>query len=401
MRRDDFPILNTAVDGKPYIYLDNAATTQVPRCVPEAMEVHWFTCNGNVHRGIHTFSRQSTGVLEQARDSVRGFIGAACPEEIIFTSGTTDSINKLAYAFRDTLQPGDEIIATEMEHHSNLIPWQEACKRSGAVFRVAPVLDSGDIDLEALWKMLSKRTKLLAITWVSNVTGAANPVKQIIARAHTRNILVLIDAAQAMRHELVDVCELDCDFLVFSGHKVMGPTGIGVLYGKKEQLLSLPPPSFGGGMVDQVYSDTSTYNKLPFRFEAGTPNYIGAVGLARALCYLEQVGRREIADRENMLLRYCEDALQKHSEIQVLADPKRRVGAISFTVKGVHPTDAAMLLDSLGIAVRSGHHCAQPLLRRLGVNTAIRVSLAFYNTEQEIDKLDEAIRRMLTVLMGR
>lgn len=397
MYREDFPILTEKVHQKPLIYLDNAATTQVPECVVDAMKEHWFHSNANVHRGMHTLSLRSTDAMERARRTVQRFLGAVCPEEVIFTSGTTASINSLANAYSfGILRSGDEVIVTEMEHHSNFVPWQEACKRSGAVFRTAPVTDRGDLDLDALASMLTARTRLVAVTWVSNVLGTINPIRSIIQMAHEKGALVLIDAAQAMRHTVVNVQELDCDYLVFSGHKMMGPTGIGVLYGKRELLESLPPGQFGGGMIQEVYTDRTTYGKLPFRLESGTPNYIGAIGLARALDYLTGIGMEQVAAYESKLLDQTIEILQDMQRVRILGSPEVRSGAVSFVVDGFNPTDTAMLLDSMGVAVRSGHHCAQPLLRRFSLECAVRVSPAFYNTPDEIQLFGKALGRIMS-----
>lgn len=394
--RKDFPILSEKIHGHPLVYLDNAATTQMPSPVSEAMAEHLRTSNGNVHRGMHTLSLRSTSALEKARENARAFIGAGEVEEIIFTSGATASVNLLAAAFRNgVLSPGDSVVASEMEHHSNFVPWQQVCRYTGAQFRVAPITGSGELDIERLEAMLDPSVKLIALTWVSNVTGAVNPVKRIVRLAHEKGAAVFIDAAQAMRHFPVDVKELDCDFLAFSGHKLMGPTGTGVLYGKKAWLEKLPASTFGGGMVDAVTAECTTFDALPFKFEAGTPNYIGAIGLSAALDYLSAVGIDNISRREHSLTEKCENFLRAFPEIRVLGAPAQRVGAVSFVIGGMHPTDTAMLLDSLGIAVRSGHHCAQPLLRRFGLESAVRVSPAFYNSDEELDVLAHALEKII------
>lgn len=397
--RRDFPILSAQVHGRPLIYLDNAATTQLPGQVLDCLREHYERYNSNVHRGIHFLSEQSTAHFENARETVRRFLGARSVREIVFTSGTTDAVNLVARGFQERLlHPGDEVIVTEMEHHANLIPWQEACRRSGAVLRVVPLTDAGELDMDAFYRLLSPKTRLTAVTAVSNVLGTVNPLKEIVGAAHGVGAAVLIDAAQAMRHLRLSVEELDCDFLCFSGHKVMGPAGIGVLWGKEEWLDRLPPVSFGGGMVDYVGLYESTYDDLPRRLEAGTPNYPGAIGLAAALEYLCALGLDEIAQREDRLLGEYETMLRQFPCVRILGEPARRVGAVSFTVDGVSPYDMAKLLDQLGVAVRSGHHCAQPLLRRMGVEYALRISPAFYNLPGEIPTVGAALERTLSVL---
>ncbi|MGN1001687.1 MAG: aminotransferase class V-fold PLP-dependent enzyme [Oscillospiraceae bacterium] len=396
--REDFPILNEPIHGHPLVYLDNAATTQMPRAVARAMGEQLFTANGNVHRGLHTLSLRATSALERARETVRTFLGAETAEEIVFTSGTTASVNRIADAFAaGELGPGDRVIATEMEHHSNFVPWQQACLRSGAEFVTAPVLGNGELDLPRLTALLDGGARLLALTWVSNVTGTVNPVRELIRLAHEKGVPVFLDAAQAMRHFRVDVRELDCDFLAFSGHKLMGPTGIGVLYGKIDWLERLPAVTFGGGMVEHVSPESSRFDKPPLKFEAGTPNYIGAVGLAAAMDYLNGIGLDRIAARERSLIETCEELLRAIPQVHILGSPGERAGALSFVMDGTHPADAALLLDSLGFAVRSGHLCAQPLLRRFGLDAVVRVSPAFYNTPEELEALARALERIITL----
>lgn len=396
--REDFPLLSERVHGRELVYLDNAATTQMPLPVAEAMKEQLFTGNGNVHRGLHTMSLRATDALERARETVRAFLDAERPEEVVFTSGTTGSVNLAASAFAaGILGPGDSVLVTEMEHHSNFVPWQQACLRSGAELRVVPVTESGGLDMESLHRLLDGNVKLLAVTWVSNVTGAVNPLREIIRAAHARGVPVFVDAAQALRHFRADVRALDCDFLAFSAHKLMGPTGVGVLYGKRRWLERLPPPIFGGGMVSAVTAEETGFARLPFRLEAGTPNYIGAVGLGAAIGYLEQIGLDRIGERERRLTELCGRALGAVPGVRLLPAPGERAGAVSFVPEGLHPTDAALLLDGLGIAVRSGHHCAQPLLRRFGLESAVRVSPAFYNTEEEIGRFAGALERVLAL----
>lgn len=397
--REDFPILSSKIYGQPLIYLDNAATTQMPRCVLRRIQEHYERYNANVHRGIHYLSEQSTAHFETARATVRSFLGAKDCKEIIFTSGATDAINLVARGFQERfLRPGDEVIATEMEHHANLIPWQEACRRSGATLRIIPLTGMGELDLDAYYAMLSARTRIVAVTAVSNVLGTVNPLKPMIQAAHQAGAAVLVDAAQAMRHIRFQVRELDCDFLCFSGHKVMGPAGIGALYGKEERLDELYPIAFGGGMVDRVSLCEAAYGELPQRLEAGTPNYPGAIGLAAALNYLSELGLEEITRWEKTLLREYETMLGQFPCIRILGAPARRAGAVSFTVENASPYDISMLLDKLGVATRSGHHCAQPLLQRFGVPYAVRLSPAFYNRLEEIPAVQSALERTLSVL---
>lgn len=397
--RRDFPILNTGINGRPLIYLDNAATTQMPEPVLAAMLEQYHCHQANVHRGIHTLSERSTARMEAAREHIRRFLGALLPEEVIFTGGTTHSINLIARALSfGLLNPGDEIIATELEHHANLIPWQEACRRAGAACHVVPVKQNGELDLHAFQKLLSPKTRLVAVSWVSNVTGTVNPVEQIISLAHQAGAWVLIDGAQAVRHMPLDMVRLDCDFFCFSGHKIMGPTGTGILYGKKELLEQLPPDTFGGGMVDHVTTVSATYGQLPFRLEAGTPNIVGNIGLGAAVDYLTGLGRTDIAAWEETLLCYLTDSLAALPDVELLGNPARRAGCVSFNLKGAHCFDTARLLDQLGVAVRSGHHCAQPLLTALGQTGAVRVSPAFYNTKEEADRFLSALDRVSAVL---
>ncbi|MBQ9270357.1 MAG: SufS family cysteine desulfurase [Oscillospiraceae bacterium] len=395
--RRDFPILGETVNGRNLVYLDNAATTQMPEPVLEKMCAHYRHDHANVHRGIHTLSERSTEEMEQARCIIQEFIGAEYPEEIIFTSGATDSINLLARSLSfGLLKPGDEILTTEMEHHANLIPWQEVARRCKAKLRIAPITASGDLDYGSFQQMLTAKTRLVAVTGVSNVTGTVNDLSAIIRQAHMHGAWVLVDASQMMRHQVINVKALDCDFLCFSGHKMMGPTGTGVLYGKKALLEQLPPDRFGGGMVDEVRLKRASYGDLPYRLEAGTPNIAGIIGLGAAAWYLSGLGIEEIAKREKLLLTTAEAALRQRASVTILGEPQKRAGCISFNVQDGHCFDVARLLDQLGIAVRSGHHCAQPLLRAFGLDGAVRISPAFYNTTEEIiqtmDALDRCIR---------
>ena len=399
--REDFPILAARVHGHPLVYLDNGATMQVPRQVVEAMAEQYARWQANIHRGIHYLSEQSTHRVEEARKRLARFLNAREPAEIIFTGGTTGGINLTARSFSEAfLRPGDTVVTTGMEHHSNLIPWQEACRRAGARLEVVPVTDAGELDLDAFRRLMELRPKLVAVTCVSNVLGTVNPVEELVALAHGAGAAVLLDAAQAMRHRRMDVQVLDCDFLAFSGHKLMGPTGTGVLYGKREWLDRLPPVTFGGGMVDQVTAAGATYGELPFRFEAGTQNIAGIIGLAAAVDYLEELGVEEVSAREDALLRRAEDGLRALDGVEGLGAPARRAGAVSFNLKGFHYYDTARLLDQLGIAVRSGHHCAQPLLERFGLTGAVRVTPAWYNTEEEIAALLRGVERVAALAGG-
>ncbi|MCD8331400.1 MAG: SufS family cysteine desulfurase [Oscillospiraceae bacterium] len=399
--RQDFPILSASVHGYPLIYLDNAATTQLPQCVGTVLQNFYRSSNANVHRGIHHLSEQATIQYEAARAAVRRFLDAASDREVVFTSGTTAAINLVARGFQEcVLHAGDEVIVSEMEHHSNFLPWREACEKTGAILRVIALTETGDLDLECFFSLLSPKTKMVAVTAVSNVLGTVNPLPTIIQAAHHAGAAVLVDAAQAVRHFPMQVQTLDCDFLCFSGHKIMGPAGIGVLYGKQSWLENLPPVFFGGGMVERVSRTHVEYAEIPHKLEAGTPNYPGAIGLAAALDYLSNLGFEQIARQEAALLQAYETMLQQFPSIHILGSPKRRVGAISFTASNLNPYDIATLLDQLGIAVRSGHHCAQPLLHSLGISYALRISPAFYNCMDEIPCVQTALDRVLSVLGG-
>ena len=393
--RSTFPILSQKVHGHPLVYLDNGATTQLPEQVLDAVIEQYQLYQANIHRGIHYLSELSTARVEQVRKTTADFIGAVEPEEVIFTGGATHSINLAARAFCDSiLEPGDIVVTTEMEHHSNLIPWQEACRRTGAELRVVHVTDRGELDMTELARYLEEKPKLAAVTWVSNVLGTVNPVKKIISMAHDVGAAVLLDAAQAMRHAKVDVQALDCDFLCFSGHKMMAPTGIGVLYGKRAWLERLKPVMFGGGMVDEVTCETASYGALPFKFEAGTLNIAGIIGLGAAIDYMRVLGLYKIYEAEDRIIAYTEKKLGERKYLQILGTPFGRAGAVSFNMDNLHYYDTAKLLDQLGIAVRSGHHCAQPLLAHFGLEGTVRVTPAFYNTGEEIDALCAALDRI-------
>lgn len=388
--REDFPILSQKVNNRPLVYLDNAATTQLPECVIDCITQHYREDNANVHRGIHYLSERSTAKFEQARDTVKEFLCADYPEEIIFTSGTTDGINLVAAGLESNIEEGDHVLTTQLEHHSNLLPWQRLCKRRKAVLDILPCPD-GEPDLDAYIKLLEHHPKIVAFTHVSNLTGSVMPVKQMIALAREKGALVLIDGAQGVRHEDVNVRELDCDFYCFSGHKIMAPTGIGVLYGKKDSLNLIETPKVGGGMVDIVTSYEYTPGPLPTRLEAGTPNYSAAIALGEALRYIMRIGKPEISAYEKQLTQKAVDMLRNMEEVCILGNPQYRTGAVSFNIRGLHPYDVASVLDKLGVAMRSGNHCAQPALAMFGTDAALRLSVAFYNTEEELAQAGEAI----------
>ena len=393
--RSDFPILSTKAHGKPLIYLDNGATTQKPLQVISTMEELYRTANANVHRGVHYLSDKVSERYEAARETVRAFINAGAREEIIFTAGTTASINAVAFSFGERyIREDDEIVISGMEHHANIVPWQMLCERKNAKLRIIPFSDEGVLDLEAYRSLLSEHTRIVAVTHVSNVLGTINPVREIVAEAHRHGIPVLVDGAQGIQHGVVDVRELDCDFYVFSGHKVYGPNGTGVLYGKAEMLNELPPYQGGGDMVANVTFEKTTYNVLPFKFEAGTTNFTGAIGLAAALDYLTSMGRGAVAEREQALLAWATAGLSEINGIRIYGTAPHKVSVISFLPGTVHQYDAGMILDKMGIAVRTGTHCAQPLMERYGITGNIRASIAFYNTEEEIEALVKGVRKV-------
>lgn len=393
--REDFPILAREIYGKPLVYLDNGATTQKPRQVVEAMVDEYYNVNANVHRGVHFLSQQATDLHEASRETVRRFINARSTSEIVFTRGTTESINLLAFTLGEAmLSEGDEVVVSAMEHHSDIVPWQMACERKGARLRVIPMTDEGELQLEALEGLLTERTRILCCTHVSNVLGTVNPVRDIVRMAHDRGIPVLIDGAQSVPHMPINVQELDCDFFAFSGHKVYGPTGVGVLYGKEEWLEKLPPYQGGGEMIKNVTFEKTTYNELPYKFEAGTPDYVATHALATALDYVTRLGMSNIEAHERELTRYAISKMQQIDGMHIFGKPQERDAVISFQVGDIHHLDMGTLLDRLGIAVRTGHHCAEPLMRRLGIEGTARASFALYNTKQEIDVLVEGIERI-------
>ena len=397
--RKDFPILQQQVYNKSLVYLDNGATTQKPQVVIDTLRNIQEKQNSSIHRGIHYLSEQMTSRYEEARETVRSFINAASTREIIFTSGATGSINAVAFSFGEKyVEEGDEILISEMEHHSNIVPWQMLCERKGALLKVLPFDEKGELQLEELDTLLTSRTRLVALTHASNSLGTINPVKEIIRRAHERNIPVLLDGAQMVQHGAVDVRELDCDFYVFSSHKIYGPTGSGVLYGKEALLEELPPYQGGGDMVDQVRFDGTTYNELPFKFEAGTTNYTGAIGLAAALNFLHSLGMEEIDRYERELIRYTREKLEGIEELKLYGESENRISVFSFLLGKIHPYDAGMILDKMGIAVRTGTHCTQPVMDHFGISGTIRASLVFYNTTHEVDQLVEGIQRTIKML---
>ena len=393
--RRDFPALHQTVHGKPLIYLDNAATSQTPLAVIDAMRKFYLEDCANVHRGVHELSQRATDDYESARTAVQKFIGAAEPEEIIYTRGTTDALNLVAHSFgRPHVQAGDEVIISTLEHHSNIVPWQILCDERAAKLRVIPINDAGELLMDEYAALLSDRTRIVAVNQVSNALGTVNPVRRIIAMAHERGIPVLLDGAQAVPHMKVDVQELDCDFYAFSGHKMLGPTGIGILYGKRELLEKMPPYQSGGDMIKSVTFEKTTYNDLPYKFEAGTPNIAGAIGLGAAIEYLNQIGMDRIAGYEKRLLDYATEAVSAVDGVRLIGTAREKASVLSFIVDGVHPHDIGTILDREGVAVRAGHHCAQPVMDRFGVSATTRASLAFYNTEEEVDAFVAAVRKV-------
>ena len=393
--REDFPILSREVYGKPLVYLDNAATTQKPLCVLDAMREEYLNVNANVHRGVHYLSQQATDLHEAAREKVRQFINAEKTEEIVFTRGTTEAINLVASSFCESqMKEGDEVLVSEMEHHSNIVSWQLQAMKRGIVVKHLPITDKGELCLDSLESLISDKTKIISIAHVSNVLGTVNPVEEIIKTAHAHGIPVLVDGAQSAPHFKVDVQAMDCDFFAFSGHKMYGPTGIGVLYGKEEWLEKLPPYQGGGEMIDKVTWEKTTFERLPFKFEAGTPDYIATHGLATAIDYLNCVGLDSVKAHEAELTRYCMDQLRTIDGLRIFGEAEHKDAVVSFLVGDIHHLDMGTLLDRLGIAVRTGHHCAQPLMDRLGISGTVRASFALYNTKEEIDVLVNGIRRV-------
>ncbi len=399
MNRTDFPILDQQVHRKPLVYLDNAATTQKPQAVIDAIAYAYAHFNANIHRGVHHLSQVATAHHEEARQHVAQFIHAASANEVLFTKGTTDSLNMLAFSFGEAfVQEGDEIIVSTLEHHSNIVPWQMLCERKKAILKVIPLREDLTWDVDAFASLLSDKTRLVSVAHVSNVLGIINPVEEIIRLAHEHNIPVCIDGAQSVPHFAINVQQLDCDFLVFSAHKMYGPTGLGVLYGKEKWLNQLPPAQGGGEMIEHVSFEKTTYNTLPYKFEAGTPNYIGSYAFSAALTYMEQIGMETIAVHERELAEYAEAKLREIDGLHIYAVGQPKAGAISFNVEGIHPYDLGMLLDQQGVAVRTGHHCAEPLIEHLGVSGTVRVSFGLYNDQADIDTFITALKRAVSML---
>ena len=393
--REDFPILSRTVYDKPLVYLDNAATTQKPLCVLDAMRDEYLNVNANVHRGVHYLSQQATDLHEAARETVRRFVNASSVNEIVFTRGTTEGLNLIASSFcEEFMHEGDEVIVSVMEHHSNIVPWQLQAAKRGIAIRVIPMNECGDIDMDAYKAMLNERTKLVSIAHVSNVLGTINPVKEITRIAHEHSVPVLVDGAQSTPHFRVDVQDIDCEFFVFSGHKMYGPTGIGVLYGKESWLDRLPPYQGGGEMIESVTFEKTVFEKLPFKFEAGTPDYVATHGLAKAIEYIESIGLDNISAHERELTDYCMQRLSEIDGMRIFGTSSHKDAVVSFLVRDIHHLDMGTLLDRLGIAVRTGHHCAQPLMDRLGIQGTVRASFALYNTKEEIDILANGIARV-------
>jgi cysteine desulfurase/selenocysteine lyase len=391
--RMDFPILSQMVHGKPLVYLDNAATTQKPRAVIDCMANYYAEYNANIHRGVHVLSQQATDAYEGAREKVRRFINAARREEVIFVRGTTEAINLVASSYGQRLWPGNEILITEMEHHSNIVPWQLLCERSGAVLRVTPISDAGELRLDEFERQLGPATRLVAVTHLSNALGSINPLRRLIELAHGVGAVVLVDGAQAVAHLPVDVQALDCDFYAFSGHKLYGPTGIGVLYGKAALLDAMPPWQGGGDMIREVSFAKTTYNDLPFKFEAGTPHIAGGIGLGAAIDYVSKLGQPAIAAHEHDLLSYASEQARAIPGLRLIGTAREKASILSFTVAGIHPHDVGTILDDAGVAVRAGHHCTMPMMTHFGVPATVRASFSFYNTIEEVDVLIHGIRR--------
>jgi len=398
--RDDFPVLNQQVNNQSLVYFDNAATTQKPVQVIQRISDYYLHENSNVHRGVHHLSQMATEAYEKARQSVAAFIHAAEPDEIIFTRGTTESINLLSRALVPWIESNDEILVSAMEHHSNLVPWQQLCAERHARLKIVPLNEDGSLDLNFLEKMLNPQVKLLALTHISNVLGTVNPVAEIVKLAHDKGVPVLLDGAQGIAHSHVDVSALNVDFYAFSGHKVYAPMGIGVLYGRKTWLKRLPPYQFGGEMIDQVTFEKTTFNQLPYKYEAGTPNVSGALGLETALQYLSRIGLDEIFKHEDKLLQSATEKLEQIDGMRIIGRAKQKAAVLSFIVNGIHPYDLGTLLDQMGIAVRTGHHCAQPLIDQLGIPGTVRASFGLYSTLQEVDAFVEAVKKAVKMLRG-
>jgi cysteine desulfurase/selenocysteine lyase len=397
--RKQFPVLQRTVRGKPLVYFDNAATTQKPLPVIEALVEYYQNYNANIHRGIHTLAEEATRAYEATREKVRDFIGAGSAEEIIFVRGVTEGINLVAASYgRMTLKPGDEVVISALEHHSNIVPWQLICEQTGAALKVIPVTDRGEINLQSFKQLLNPRTRIVAVNHASNSLGTINPVKEIIQLAHAQGAAVLIDGAQAGAHLAINVQNLDCDFYCLSSHKMYGPTGTGILYGKKHLLEQMPPYQGGGEMIKEVTFEKTTWNDLPYKFEAGTPNIADVIALGKAIDFLTQTGREEIAAHEQALLHYATEKIGGLPRVRIIGTAAEKVSVLSFVIEGIHPFDVGQLLDARGIAVRTGHHCTQPLMDRLGIDGTIRASFAVYNTFEEIDALAEGLKRIINFM---
>ncbi|MEO8404921.1 MAG: cysteine desulfurase [Chitinophagaceae bacterium] len=397
--RQQFPVLNREVKGKQLVYLDNAATSQKPQVVIDALVNYYTGYNANIHRGIHTLAEEATAAFEATRDAVKQFINANAREEIIFTRGTTEGINLVAYTWgRQNIQKGDEIIISAMEHHSNIVPWQILCEEKGAVLKVIPINDQGELLMDEYKKLLGPKTKLVSIVHVSNAMGTVNPVKQIIDLAHAKNAVVLVDGAQSSVHLDIDVQEMDCDFFAFSSHKVYGPTGVGVLYGKRALLESMPPFQGGGEMIKEVTFEKTTYADLPYKFEAGTPNIADTIAFKAALDFVNTLGKDKIRQHENELLQYATAELKQIPGLRIIGEAAEKVSVISFVIDNIHPQDVGILLDNRGIAVRTGHHCAAPLMERCGITGTSRASFAVYNTKEEVDQLVIGVKKVIKML---
>jgi cysteine desulfurase/selenocysteine lyase len=396
--RELFPALRQQVYGKQLIYFDNGATSQKPQVVLDTLQKYYALENANIHRGVHYLSQKATSAYEQARRTIQTYIGAKSPDEIIFTKGTTDAINLVAFSFGELLKAGDEILITAMEHHSNIVPWQLLCERKGCVLKVVPITKKGELDLDAFDTLLNERTKLLAITHISNTLGTINPVQGLIQKAHRVGAKVLLDGAQSIQHLQIDVKQLDCDFYCFSGHKVFGPTGIGILYGKEEILEKMPPYQGGGDMIAKVTFERTTYNTLPLKFEAGTPHIAGAIGLGSAIEFLNGLDLEAAAAHELELTKYAQGILDTFEGLHIIGEAKNKTSVVSFTIDNMHPFDLGTLLDKQGIAVRTGHHCTQPLMDFFQIPGTVRASFAFYNTKEEIDTFVAALERSMQIL---
>lgn len=398
--RAEFPILQRQVNGNPLIYFDNGATSQKPKMVLEAIDKYYTEFNANVHRGIHTISQEATIMMEESREKVRQFINARQAHEVIFTRGTTEGINLIANSIRNILKPEDEIIITEIDHHSNIVPWQMVCERTGAKLKYIPLTDEGTLDISQLDELLTSNTKLVAVNHISNALGTINPIETIIEKAHQAGAWVLVDGAQSAPHYVLDVQKLNCDFLVFSGHKMYAPTGVGILYGKESILEELPPFHGGGEMIKEVFMDHSTYAGLPFKFEAGTPNIAGNIVIGTAINFIQSIGMEQIHAYEEELVKYTSERLSELEEVIIYAKNAPRSGAVSFNlnIPGVHPSDVGMILDKKGIAVRTGHHCAQPIMRHFNIKGTVRASFAVFNTKEEIDQMIEGVKLAIRML---